>query len=86
MLAHVVLVVVSPRQLPCLPLNGLLRQQIYDLSLHMLQVGQHRPAVKGDLGKEEVDFAAAANAKVVKDAEEYYREHCYVCNVPSNAA
>ena len=40
----------------------------------LLQVGQHRPAVKGDLGKEEVDFAAAANAKVVKDAEEYYRE------------
>jgi hypothetical protein len=42
--------------------------------LYLLQVGQHRPAVKGDLGKEEVDFAAAANAKVVKDAEEYYRE------------
>lgn len=43
-------------------------------SAYVLQVGQHRPAVKGDLGKEEVDFAAAANAKVVKDAEEYYRE------------
>ena len=46
----------------------------------MLQVGQHRPAVTGDLGKEEVGFAAAANAKVVRDAGEYYREgFCCVC-------
>ena len=41
--------------------------------LSILQVAAHREQVEGQLAEEEQDFAALANALVVKDAEQYYR-------------
>jgi hypothetical protein len=37
------------------------------------QVAQRRAQAKGRMEEEEWDFAALANAMVVKDAETYYR-------------